>query len=293
MKSITVFTPSYNRAHLLPKLYESLCYQSCKDFVWMIIDDGSKDNTKSIVETWRNEADFEIQYYYKENGGMHTGHNLAYSLINTELNVCIDSDDYMPGDAVEKIICKWNTIIDKNNVSGIIGLDADISGRLIGRKLPENVEFGSYFDVYDKYNAYGDKKFILRTALLKDFPKYPEYKNEKLVPLGILYMIMGEKLPFAFFNEVLCIVEYQEGGSSNTIFKQYFQSPKGFAYARKLKLNYTKSKKEIIKYCVHLGALLFITKDINVTFRDNQYKVLSFFLLPFGFLLYLYLLIKR
>ncbi|SKB96026.1 Glycosyl transferase family 2 [Soonwooa buanensis] len=293
MKSITVFTPSYNRAHLLPKLYESLIKQTSKDFVWMIIDDGSRDETKSIMEKWIVEADFEIQYHYKENGGMHTGHNLAYSLIDTELNVCIDSDDYMPIDAIAKLLDKWNSISDKKNVAGLIALDADTQGRLIGQKLPEDVQRGSYFDVYYKYKANGDKKFILRTDLLKEFPKYPEYKDEKLVPLGILYMMMGEKFPYVFFNEVVCIVDYQEGGSSNTIFKQYFQSPRGFAYARKLKLNYTKSIKEIIKYCVHLSALFFITKDIQVTFQDNKYKILSFLLLPFGFLLYLYLLKKR
>lgn len=94
MKTLTVFTPAYNRAHTLPRTYESLVKQDCKDFIWLIVDDGSSDNTKELVEEWqKKENGFEIRYIYKENGGMHTAHNVAYENIDTELNVCIDSDD--------------------------------------------------------------------------------------------------------------------------------------------------------------------------------------------------------
>ena len=105
MAILTVFTPTYNRAYTLHKCYESLRRQTNKGFVWLIIDDGSTDNTKELVDSWlKNDNGFEIRYAYKENGGMHTGHNKAYELIDTELNVCIDSDDYMPDDAVEGIL---------------------------------------------------------------------------------------------------------------------------------------------------------------------------------------------
>ena len=108
MISLTVFTPAYNRADLLARCYESMKRQSNKDFIWMIIDDGSTDGTQGVVEQWlKEELDFEIQYYYKENGGLHTAYNEAISHIETELCVCIDSDDYMPDDAVEKILSFW------------------------------------------------------------------------------------------------------------------------------------------------------------------------------------------
>ena len=106
--TLTVFTPAYNRAHTIHLCYNSLLRQSCKDFKWLIIDDGSTDNTKKLVESWiKNDNGFEIKYVYKENGGMHTAHNLAYQLIDTELNVCIDSDDYVADEAVKKIIDFW------------------------------------------------------------------------------------------------------------------------------------------------------------------------------------------
>ena len=103
-KFITVFTPTYNRAYLLSRCYESMKRQTNKNFIWMVIDDGSTDETKSLLKSWINEKnDFEIQYHYKKNGGLHTAYNEAISRITTPLSVCIDSDDWMPDDAIEKI----------------------------------------------------------------------------------------------------------------------------------------------------------------------------------------------
>lgn len=100
---LTVFTPTYNRAHTLPRTYQSLCRQECKDFVWLVVDDGSTDGTADLVRSWQQEANgLEIRYIYKENGGMHTAHNAAYEVIDTELNVCIDSDDCLADGAVKK-----------------------------------------------------------------------------------------------------------------------------------------------------------------------------------------------
>ena len=107
-QKLTVFTPAYNRAHTLPRTYESLCRQSCKDFVWLIVDDGSSDGTRALVEEWQTRDNgFPIRYIYKENGGMHTAHNVAYDNITTELNTCIDSDDALAEGAVEVILSLW------------------------------------------------------------------------------------------------------------------------------------------------------------------------------------------
>ena len=116
---LTIFTPAYNRAYTIHKCYESLKRQSCKDFEWLIIDDGSTDNTKELVKKWIKETnDFKIRYIYQENQGMHGAHNTAYENIYTELNVCIDSDDYMPNDAVEKIRDAWKKVRDNKKISG-------------------------------------------------------------------------------------------------------------------------------------------------------------------------------
>lgn len=131
MAFLTVFTPAYNRAHTLQRTYESLCRQECKDFLWLIIDDGSTDQTSELVQSWqKKENGFEIQYIYKENGGMHTAHNTAYENIHTELNVCIDSDDWIAPGAVKKIRDTWEKVRDKG-YAGMIALDADFSGNIM------------------------------------------------------------------------------------------------------------------------------------------------------------------
>lgn len=288
MKSLTVFTPTYNRAHLLPRLYESLCRQTSKDFLWLLIDDGSTDNTKKLIETWKLEDKIEIQYHYKENGGMHTGHNAAYRLIKTELNVCIDSDDYMPDDAIEKILNTWNAIQDKSKIAGIIGLDTDKNGEIIGTKIPENLTKGSLMDLYNKHKVKGDKKLVLRTDIVREYPEYPEYDGEKLVPLGILYMMMGKDYDFIYSNEVYCIVEYQGEGSSHTIFKQYKQSPRGFAYARKLHIKYADNVKDKVKGYLHLISSALFAKDIRIAFSGVN-PLVSGILFPAGIVLNIYI----
>lgn len=133
MAFLTIFTPTYNRAHTLPRTYESLLAQDCKDFVWLVIDDGSQDNTAELIHGWQaQENGFEIQYIYKENGGMHTAHNTAYEHITTELNTCIDSDDKLAPGAVKKILKKWDQVRG-GGYAGIIGLDADFDGNIIGK----------------------------------------------------------------------------------------------------------------------------------------------------------------
>ena len=128
MAFLTIFTPAYNRAHTLPRTYESLLAQDCKDFVWLVIDDGSQDNTAELIHGWQaQENGFEIQYIYKENGGMHTAHNTAYEHITTELNTCIDSDDKLAPGAVGKIKTAWESVRNKG-YAGLIALDAEGQG---------------------------------------------------------------------------------------------------------------------------------------------------------------------
>lgn len=281
MKTITVFTPTYNRAHLLPRLYESLVNQTNQDFVWMVVDDGSTDGTKELVEKWQKAAKIGIEYHYKANGGMHTGHNLAYQLIETELNVCIDSDDYMPSDAVQKIIDTWQGV-DNSLIAGIIGLDADKDMNVLGTYMPKGVEYGSLAELYFKYKGKGDKKIVLKTEIVKQYPEYPEYENEKLVPLGILYFLIDQKFKMIYSNDVLCVVDYQEEGSTRTIMKQYKQSPRGFAYARKIKINLSGNFFEKVKSIIHLISCGIFAREIGLIFKGNNCKFLTVVLLPIG-----------
>ena len=119
---LTIFTPAYNRAHTLHRTYESLCRQSCKDFIWLVVDDGSTDNTAELVREWQSRDNgFEIQYIHKENGGMHTAHNVAYANIHTKLNTCIDSDDMLADGAVDAARFMLGKSVGLYNMESILG----------------------------------------------------------------------------------------------------------------------------------------------------------------------------
>src|SRR5690606_4533229 len=174
MKKITVFTPTYNRSYSLPDLYQSLLRQTNKDFEWVIIDDGSTDNTKEIVEKWIIDGIIPIRYIYQNNKGMCAAHNTAYDNISTELNVCIDSDDYMTNHAIETIIKYWQKY-GSEKYSGILGLDIDKKGKVLGitfEKSPMDVTFTG---LKRKYGDIGDKKFVCRTEVINKYPRFPEY----------------------------------------------------------------------------------------------------------------------
>lgn len=288
MKTLTVFTPSYNRAYTLHKCYESLLRQTSKDFTWLIIDDGSSDNTKELVDSWINENKIEINYIYQDNQGMHGAHNTAYKNINTELNVCIDSDDYMPDDAVEKIINFWNKN-KRSDLAGIMALDAYTDGKVIGDRFPSGLKESTYFDIYNKYGLKGDKKLIYRSELTTQYP-YPIFEGEKYVSLAYKYAKLDFKYKLALMNEVVCNVEYMEDGSSLNMLKQYRKNPKGFAFIR---IDNMKNPKASLKFkfkeCIHYVSSSFISKNKSF-FKESPCKILTILSLPIGYILYRYIL---
>lgn len=288
-KTLTVFTPTYNRAYCLNNCYESLKRQTLKDFIWLIIDDGSNDETSDLVSSWKlNDNGFDIKYVYKENGGMHTAHNLAYEIITTELNVCIDSDDYMTDNAVEKIIELWK---DKKGqeYSGIVALDIHTDGSVVGNKLPnrKSIRLNEYY----RQGGKGDKKLIYRTDVMKMYDKYPVFKGEKFVPLGVKYLFADNDFELLILNEPVCVVEYREDGSTKNIFKQYYNNPKGFAYARKIHMVNDKSLINKFKANIHYVSSSLISKNWRFI-QESPRRGITIFAIPFGIILSIFIKLK-
>jgi glycosyltransferase involved in cell wall biosynthesis len=290
MKLLTVFTPTYNRAYCLHQCYESLVRQTCKDFIWLIIDDGSTDNTKELVDKWKKDNLINIEYIWQENQGMHGAHNTAYESIKTELNVCIDSDDYMPDGAVEKIKTMWKTF-GGENVSGIIGLDSYTDGKVIGTKLPSNLITSTLFDLYHKYGVTGDKKLVYRTELTKRFP-YPIFENEKYVGLAYKYHMLDQEYEMQLMNEVLCCVEYLPDGSSLNMLRQYRKNPKGFAFYRKelMKLPFANSKFKF-RQAIHYVSSSLLDKNYRFI-KEAPNKVITTVAVPLGLMLFVFIKTK-
>lgn len=291
MKALTVFTPTYNRAHCLPVLYQSLVSQTSDDFEWLVIDDGSTDGTKALVEGWIAENKIPIRYHYKQNGGMHTGHNAAYALIATELNVCIDSDDYMPHYAVERILSLYRRDKNEDRYAGIIGLDATPDGHIIGNSFPQGLTECRYSELSPRYGVSGDKKIVYRTDVVKKITPYPEFEGERFTPL-YFPVVIDNDYKLLCYNEVLCIVEYQADGSSRNIFAQYFRHPKGFSHSRKINMVYNPFLKRKFRNAIHYVATSIMSRNRSFL-SESPKKGLTFLAIPFGVALYFYLKKKR
>lgn len=284
--SITVFTPTFNRSYCLGNCYNSLCRQTKKCFCWLIIDDGSTDNTKELIAVWIKEDIIPIKYVYQENQGMHGAHNTAYSLITTDYNVCIDSDDYMPDNAIEIIMKNLDELGDR--FAGIVGLDADPSGRIIGTKLPVELDECNLTELYHKSKITGDKKLVYRTEVIKEYPKYPIFKGERLVPLSYLYSMIDQDYKLKPVNEILVFVDYQHDGSTNNIFRQYTESPRGFATFRVSNINLSISFMYTFKNAMHLVSCAIFAEDFSLLWKSNR-SFLVFLAIPFGVILNMYI----
>lgn len=283
---LTVFTPAYNRAYTLPRTYESMKQQKNTDFIWLIVDDGSLDNTAEMVKQWQREYNgFEIRYIYKENGGMHTAHNTAYANIDTELNVCVDSDDALAPDAVQIIFDAWEKVKDRG-YAGLLGLDAEFNGTVIGKGFPEGLTettLGGYY----RGGGSGDKKLILRTDVVWQYPPYPTFEGERFVPLGSLYTMIDKDYKLSVLDRVVCLVEYMPDGSTHNMIRQYYRNPNGFRYGRLVTLTSPMSLKGMVKTYIHYAAESILCGKPIV--KDAPNKLLGTLSIPFGILLAQYI----
>lgn len=288
MKTLTVFTPAYNRAHTIGRTYESLCRQTCKDFKWLVIDDGSTDNTKELIDEWKTrDNSFEIRYVWKENGGLHTGYNKAIELMDTELCVCIDSDDYMPDDAVEIIVNTWKGESKKDDLAGIIALDYLLDNTPLGGVFPEEGKFHAY-DIYFKFRHKNDVKFVVQVALLKQVAPQPTFKGEKNFNPSYMYKQIDINYKWIILNKNLCYVDYQPDGMASAIYMQYLNSPNSFAAQRINNLKTPAPLSFYVKQYIHLSSSVILAHDFS-WLRKTPKPWLALLFLPLGWPLSLYI----
>ena len=231
MSELTIFTPTYNRAHLLPLLYKSLCKQNNNNFIWLIIDDGSTDNTKDLIASWIEDNIINIKYLYQKNSGKHIAHNKAVEICNTELFVCVDSDDILTYNAVNIILTYWHK--DKNNINfvGYCLRRGDLNGNPTGKNWLNDNRLISFFDLYEYHKYRGKLVLIWITNILKHY-NFPEFKNEKFVTENVLYYQISYKQPMKLLNEIIYLFEYKKDGYTKQGEKLYYKNPYGYAVYR-------------------------------------------------------------
>ena len=272
MTELTIFTPTYNRAHLLPNLYKSLCNQTTKNFIWLIIDDGSTDKTKNLIQSWINDAIISIQYLYQNNSGKHIAHNKAVNMCSTDLFVCVDSDDILTSNAVEIIINYWKK--DKNNKPNFVAYASrrgDLSGNPTGKRWINDEREISFFDLYEKHKYRGELVLIWITKILKQY-HFPKFKNEKFVTENVLYYQISYKKPVKLINDIFYLFEYKPDGYTKQGDLLYYKNPYGYAIYRYqvgyLSSNLLKKIRWIAKYKGWIKAFKLNKNLIKATLRE-------------------------
>lgn len=220
----TIFTPTYNRAKLLPKLYESITVQKSRDFEWLIIDDGSIDNTEEIVQSFINKGLINIRYLKQNNGGKHTAFNRAIEEANSEWFVCIDSDDPLVPDAIANMDAALSLIEGRDNVAGVVGVCVTPSGERIGY-VPGDSILSNTIESRDKYHLQCEPE-IYRLSILKNY-RFPVYEGEKFITEAVLFDKLTEKHPLLYTNYPMQVKEYLVGGLTDNQLKIRIKSPNG------------------------------------------------------------------
>lgn len=223
---ITVFTPTYNRAYIIENLYRSLQRQTFRDFEWLVVDDGSSDNTEELINGWKNENDFPIIYFKQPNGGKCSAINTGLDLAKGELFFTVDSDDYLTDDALEKV-AEWESQLEDKakycGFAGNLGTSKD--------KTPNTLFEGEYFEgtVFERYGKIdGERAMVFYTEVHKQY-KYPVFENERFMTEAVAWNRMAnDGYKMRFYNDIIWIYEYKEDGLTKAGSKLFINNPYGY-----------------------------------------------------------------
>ena len=287
--TFTVFTPTYNRAHTLHRVYDSLKAQTFRDFEWLIVDDGSTDGTKALVRQWQGEADFPIVYIWQEHAGKQVADNRGVQEAQGELFLPMASDDAFVPVALERFKFHWDSIPmdQKEEFSAVTGLVQDPNGNIIGSRFPFDPTDSNSLEIHLKYNVTGDKAGFQRTEIMRQFP-YPDIEGETFITESLIWNRIALKYKTRYVNEVLKIAFPSRNSLSAPLVRA--KNPKGarLYYREFVNLEYPTPKTKLlrgyanyVRFSCHAGiGIVNQIKDI----RSPLYWLAAF---PIGYLAYL------
>jgi len=288
--TFTVFTSTFNRSYLLGTVYNCLKNQTFKDFEWIIIDDGSTDDTKKIVESWQKESIFLIRYYYQKNMGLHAAINHGVKKARGKLFLQMDSDDMCEPIALEKFKYYWDSIpeVKQAQFSAVTVLCKNKEGNIVGDKFPKDIFDSNTIEIHDRFKIKGEKWGFHRTEILKKYP-FPVFIGEKRVPSSLIWNRISLKYKTRYVNEALKRYASQEDSISKSITTVRINSPKGTSlfYNEYMSLPTTLLAK--IKACINYVrfSLHGKYKFIHI-FKISTNKVLTIIFFAIGFCIFLF-----
>lgn len=212
----TVFTPTYNRAHTLPRVWESLRRQTVRNFEWLVIDDGSTDETADLIERWRSEADFAVRYVWQPNGGKHTAFNRGVQEARGELFISLDSDDECFPQAFERFAHHWFSIPDDERAgfAAVTSLCSDVNGEIVGERFPYDPTDSDPLELRYRYRVGGEKWGFNRVGVLREHP-FPVVPGQPNVPESLVWDRIARSYRTRYVNEPLRTY-YVQGADSIT-----------------------------------------------------------------------------
>jgi len=281
---ITVFTPTYNRAKLLPRLYESLKKQTNKHFEWLIVDDGSIDGTENLISNYINENAISIRYYKQENSGKHIAINKGLDKANGKYFFIVDSDDYLTNDSIKKIFEWFENVEDKT--AGVVGRKCYSDLNKIGTPFPNYTFISNHIRKIYVDNIKGDLAEVYKTEIMRQY-KFPFFQNQKYCAEGLMWNRIAKEHDSFFFDECIYIAEYQVDGLSSSSARLRHESP---TYANLYYSEFLEYKKLSlkIKLRTYINLWRFSFNKFSLV-KKNCRKItfLSLLTLPLGLLIFM------
>jgi glycosyltransferase involved in cell wall biosynthesis len=264
----TIFIPTYNRADILPRALESIEQSTLRDFEVVIVDDGSTDDTRNLVQAWVAKGAFPVQYVWQENQGIHAAHNTALEHARGLLFIRLDSDDFMLPQALERIKAHWEAIPDaqKPRFAGVAGMCLNENGTVSGEPYPQNVIDSDYLEIFEHCRMNGERREALRTEVLREYP-YPRIGGERWLRPTLILRRMAHRYRIRFTNDLLQVNRHAPGGISENRFRYRVLYPKGqrLYFLEEITLNdrFTPRKRlrrhhaQYVRYSLHSGIGLW------------------------------------
>ena len=237
---LCIFTPTYNRSYCLAELFNSLARQTLTCFNWLIVDDGSTDNTEELVSSFMEQAPFRITYIKQPNGGKQRAWNAAVGVCDSELFMCVDSDDVVPDNLVSTIVGRWSRVRGDNQIAGMIGLCGRDEKTALSGGMPSGVTRTTMWDLYYRYGHKGDTAQVYRTCILREFPFEVE-PGEKFIAETFVFHQIDQKYNLLVIDEVLIIREYLEDGYTANVRKITRNNPVGYLKLKRMYIGYADS----------------------------------------------------
>jgi glycosyltransferase involved in cell wall biosynthesis len=282
----TIFTPTYNRAKLLPRLYQSLVVEQEIDFEWIVVDDGSTDETEEVVSEFIADCKIPIVYYKQENKGKHVAINRGVSFAKGDLFWIIDSDDRLAKEGMKYVWGKYQLVKANPKLGGVCGRGIFENGKVVGSSFGKDIITDS-IRIRNQYGVTGDLVEVFKTDVMKAFP-FPEIEGEKFCPEVLVWNRMAQQYQLLFFNEGIYVTEYQEDGLTTKIVKIRMNSPIASMLTYSELARYKIPLKKKIKANINFWRFSFSCKTYSFFKKLKMVSLgLAFFTFPLGFIMFI------